>query len=80
VAQVGITLVVVEVEPWVLLAGAGAEVGREPTTTADATATGEVGRWGHDGTPSDTLEGHYLTELTQPSSSLSPCGRGSHRP
>jgi hypothetical protein len=45
----------------------GAKVGREPTATAaDAgadAAADEAGRWGHDGTPSDTLEGHYRTEL-----------------
>jgi hypothetical protein len=45
----------------VLLAGAGAEVGGEPTATADATA-GEAGRWGRDGTLSGTLEGHYRTD------------------
>jgi hypothetical protein len=84
VAQGGAVLVVVEVEPWVLPAGADAEVGREPTAAADAgvdaTADGKVGRWGHDGTPSGTLEEHYRTELPQPSSSLLPYGRSSHRP
>jgi hypothetical protein len=80
----GVALAVVEVEPWVLPTGAGAGVGREPTTAADtgadATAAAEAGRWGRDGTPSGTLDGHYRTELSQPSSSLSPCGRGLHRP
>jgi hypothetical protein len=71
---------VVEVEPWVLLAGVGVEVGREPTAAADAAAAGEAGRWGHDGTPSGTLEEHYRMELPQLSSSLLPCERGSHRP
>jgi hypothetical protein len=56
-AQAGTTLVVVEVEPWVLPASASAEVGREPT------ATGEAGKWGHDGTLSSTLGEHYRTEL-----------------
>jgi hypothetical protein len=83
VAQAGTTLVVVEVEPWVLPAGAGGEVGGEPTAAADAgvddvAADDEAGRWGHDGTPSGTLEGHYQMKLPQPSSSLSPCGRRLH--
>jgi hypothetical protein len=47
----------------VLLAGAGAEVGREPTAAVDADAGAgaaiEVGRWSRGGTPSDTLEDHY---------------------
>jgi hypothetical protein len=64
----------------VLPAGADAEVGREPTAAADAGADGKVGRWGHDGTPSGTLEEHYQTELPQPSSSLLPYGRSSHHP
>jgi hypothetical protein len=42
----------------VLPAGAGAEVGREPTVVADADASAGaavgVGRWGHGGTPSGT--------------------------
>jgi hypothetical protein len=75
-----VALVVVEVEPWVLLAGAGAEVGggRGGTTAADAgaTATNEVGRWGRDSTPSSTLEG----QLSQPSSSLLSYERGSYQP
>jgi hypothetical protein len=61
-AQAGTTLVVVEVEPWVLPASASAEVGREPIATVDA-ATGEAGKWGHDGTLSSTLGEHYWTEL-----------------
>jgi hypothetical protein len=84
VAQASTVLAVVEVEPWVLLAGVGIEVGREPTAAADATAdaaaAGEAGRWGRDGTPSGTSEEHYRMELPQLSSSLLPCERGSHRP
>jgi hypothetical protein len=57
--------------------GADAEVGRKPTTTANA---GEAGKWGGGGTPSDTLGEHYQMELPQPSSSLFPCGCGSHHP
>jgi hypothetical protein len=34
----------VEVEPWVLPAGAGADVGGEPTAAADHAMAGEVGR------------------------------------
>jgi hypothetical protein len=64
----------------VLPPGAGAEVGGEPTAATDAGADAdEVGQWGHDGTPSGTLDEHYWTELPQPSSSLPPRGRGSHR-
>jgi hypothetical protein len=48
-AQAGAALAVVEVEPWVLPAGAGVELGGKPTTAAD-----EAGRWGHGGTPSGT--------------------------
>jgi hypothetical protein len=73
-AQAGTTVAVVEVELWALPAGAGAEVGKKPT------AADVVGRWGHDSTPSDTLEEHCRTELPQPSASLLPCGRGSHCP
>jgi hypothetical protein len=58
--------------------------GRGPTTAtdagADAATAGEVGRWGHDGTPFGTSGEHYRMELPQPSSSLLPCGRGSHCP
>jgi hypothetical protein len=54
VAQAGAAQAEVEVELWVLPAGAGTEVGGKPTTTADA---GEAGRWGHDGTPYGTLGG-----------------------
>jgi hypothetical protein len=66
----------------VLSAGAGAKVGGKPTAATDtgvATAD-EAGRWGRDGTPSETSEGHCRTELPHPSSSLFPCGRGSHHP
>jgi hypothetical protein len=48
----------------VLPAGAGVEVGREPTATADtgvgagATAAVGVGRWIHGGTPFSTSEEH----------------------
>jgi hypothetical protein len=75
-------LAVVEVEPWVLPAGAGTEVGGEPTAAADVgvAAADEAGRWGRDGTPPGTLEEHCRMELSQPSSSLLPCWRGSHRP
>jgi hypothetical protein len=72
VAQVGVALVVVEVEPWVLSAGAGAQMGGEPTADAGAEAAtaDEAGRWGRDGTSPGTLEGHYRTELPQPSSMM----------
>jgi hypothetical protein len=83
----------VEVEPWVLPAGVGAEVGGKSTVAAGAGAgvdadaatdaaadAGEVGRWGHDDTPSGTSWEHYQMELSQPFSSLSPCGRRSHHP
>jgi hypothetical protein len=45
----------------VLPAGAGAEVGGEPTAAADADAGAgvEVDRWGRGGTPSGTSEEHY---------------------
>jgi hypothetical protein len=71
---------VVEVEPWVLPASAGTKVGGEPTTTDASAANDEAGRWGHDGTPSGTLEGHYQTELPRPSSSWFPCRHGLHHP
>jgi hypothetical protein len=50
-------------------AGAGVEVGGEPTAAADAGAdvvavAGEAGKWGHDGTPSGTSGEHYQTELS----------------
>jgi hypothetical protein len=66
VAQAGAALVVVEVELWVLHAGAGAEVARKPTAVvaAGAATADVVGRWGRDGTPSDTLEEHCRIELT----------------
>jgi hypothetical protein len=54
----------------VLPTGAGAEVGGEPTATADddagAGATVEVDRWSYGGTPSGTSEEHYRMELPQP--------------
>ncbi len=79
-AQAGAALAEVEVEPWVLPAGAGAEVGGEPTAAADASVdaavAGEVGRRSRGGTPSGTLGEHYRMELPQPSSSWFPCGRG----
>jgi hypothetical protein len=63
----------VEVEPWVLSAGVGTEVGGESIAAADvgvdAAAAGEVGRWSHGGTPSGTLGEHFRTELPHPSSS-----------
>jgi hypothetical protein len=62
----------------VLPAGAGTEVGGEPTATVDAAAGAEVDRWGRDGTPSGTSEEHYWMEQPQPSSSWFPCGRGWH--
>jgi hypothetical protein len=66
----------------VLPTGAGAEVGREPTTAADADAgvSVEVGRWSRGGTPSGTSEEHYRMEQPQPSSSWFPCGRKWHHP
>jgi hypothetical protein len=73
VAQAGATQVDVEVEPSVLSAGVGAEVGGKPNTTADAgadaTAVGEVGRWRRGGIPSGTSGQHFQMELPQPSSS-----------
>jgi hypothetical protein len=89
VTQEGATQAKVEVEPWVLPAGVGAEVGGKSTVAAGADAdaatdaaadAGEVGRWGHDDTPSGTSWEHYRMELSQPFSSLSPCGRRSHHP
>jgi hypothetical protein len=66
----------------VLPAGAGTEVGGEPTAAVDASAGGgvEVDRWGRGGTPSSTSEEHYWMERPQPSSSWFPYGRGLHRP
>jgi hypothetical protein len=59
-------------------ANAGAEVGRKHTAAGGAAgagaATDGVGKWGHGGTPSGTWEEHCWTELSQPSSSLLPCG------
>jgi hypothetical protein len=58
---------VVGVEPWVLPTTASAGLGGEPIAAANAgadiAAVDEVGRWGCDGIPSGTLEGHYQTEL-----------------
>jgi hypothetical protein len=48
VAQAGVALAVVEVEPWVLPTGAGTELGEKPT------AADEASRWGCGGTPSGT--------------------------
>jgi hypothetical protein len=63
VAQAGAAQAEVEVEPWVLPAGVGAEVGGEPTAAAgtgvDVAAAGEVGRWSHGGTPSSTSVEHF---------------------
>jgi hypothetical protein len=57
----------------VLLAGADAEVGGEPTAAADAdvgvAAAIEVGRWSRGGTSSGTSEECYWMEQPQPSSS-----------
>jgi hypothetical protein len=68
----------------VLPAGAGAEVGGEPTAAADADAGAgaaiEVGRWSRGGTPSGTSKEHYWMEQSQPSSSWFPCGCGWQRP
>jgi hypothetical protein len=81
VEQAGTAQAKVGIEPWVLPVGAGVDVGGKPTATADAGAdAGEAGRWGHDGTTSGTLEGHYRMELPLPSSSWSRCGHGSHHP
>jgi hypothetical protein len=67
----------------VLSAGAGAEVGGEPTAAADADASAgvivEVGRWGRGGTSSGTSEEHYWMEHPHPSSSWFPCVRGLRR-
>jgi hypothetical protein len=67
-----------------LPAGAGAEVGGEPTAATDAAAdtivAGKVVRWSRDGTLSGTLREHSRTELPQPSSSWFPCGHRSHLP
>jgi hypothetical protein len=74
----------VEVEPWVLPAGVGAEVGGKPTAAADAgvddVVAGKVGRWSRGGTPSGTSEEHFQMEPPQPSSSWFPCERGLHHP
>jgi hypothetical protein len=84
VAQAGIAQAEVEVEPWVLPTGVGAEVGGKPTAAVDvgvdAAVAGEVDMMGYDGTLFGTLGEHYQMEPPQPSSSLSPCGCGSHHP
>jgi hypothetical protein len=61
VVQAGASLEEVEVEPLVLPAGVGVEVGGEPTAAVDADAGAgvEVDRWGHGRTPSNTSEEHY---------------------
>jgi hypothetical protein len=68
----------------VLPAGAGAEVGGEPTATIDAGAGAAaavgVGRWSRGGTPFGNSEEHYRMELPQPFSSWFPCGRRLHHP
>jgi hypothetical protein len=84
VAQAGAAQAEVEVEPYVMPTGVGAEVGEEPSAVVDvgvgAAVADEVGRWSYGGTPSGTSEEHYQTELPQPSSSWFPCERGLHRP
>jgi hypothetical protein len=82
VALAGAAQAKVEVEPWVLPAGVGAEVGEEPTAAAIASvdAAREVGRWSRGGTPSDTSGEHFRTELPQHSSSWFPYGLGLHHP
>jgi hypothetical protein len=82
VGQAGATQAGVGVESSVLPVGAGAELRGEPTAGVDAAAAdaSEVGKWGHDGTLSDTSVEHYRMELPQASSSLPPCGRGTHHP
>jgi hypothetical protein len=57
-AWAGASQAVVEVEPFPLPAGAGAEVGGEPTTAAGIAIT--TGRWGEEeGTPPYNSVGHY---------------------
>jgi hypothetical protein len=65
-----------------LSAGAGTEVGGEPTAAVDADAGAGAGvdRWGRSGTPSAILEEHYWMEQSQPFSSWFPCGREWCRP
>jgi hypothetical protein len=55
-------------------------VGGKPTVAADAggAAANEMDSWDCGGTPSGTLEEHCWMELSQPSSSLLPCGLGLH--
>jgi hypothetical protein len=80
VVQVGASQTEVKIEPYVLPAGASAEVCGEPTAAADAGAASAVGvgRWSRGGTPSDTSEEHYQMELPHPSSSWFPCGHELH--
>jgi hypothetical protein len=63
VVQAGTTQEEVEVEPWVLPAGVGTEVGRKPTTATDAGvdahAAGEAGRSSRGGAPSGTSWEHF---------------------
>jgi hypothetical protein len=85
VVQAGATQAEVEVEPWVLAAGVGAEVCGVPTAAAadvgvDAATAGNMGRWSRGGTPFGTLGEHFRTELPHPSSSWFPYGRRSHHP
>jgi hypothetical protein len=82
VVQAGVAQLEVEVEPWVMPAGVGAEMDRNPIAVADTgvdvVVDGEVGRWGLNGTLSDISGEHFRMELPQPSSSWFPCGRRSH--
>jgi hypothetical protein len=78
VAQAEAAQAEVVVEPWVLPAGAGAEVGAEPVAATDTATASEVGRQSCDGTPFGTFREHFRMELPHPSSSWFPCGRESH--
>jgi hypothetical protein len=79
VVWVGAAQAVVEVEPFVLLAGVDAVVGGKPT--ASAGMADAAGRWGEEkGTPPYTSVGHYWMRLSWPSSSCPPCVRGSYHP
>jgi hypothetical protein len=60
--------------------GGGRALGTTAEVRGEPTAAGEAGKWGHDGTSFGTSGEHYRTEVPKPSSSLSPCGGGSHRP
>jgi hypothetical protein len=62
VVPVDASQAVVKVEPFVLPAGADAEVGGEPTATTSMADT--TGRWGEEeGTPPCTLVGHCWMKL-----------------